>query len=643
MALICISKLSKNQVNLADKLAAPTILALRRDPRLLHLPPYLSVLCVIIGIVWLFLLPLDNYSRRTYISENALLPGQVHTYFGGSEQNIFNAYRHEVVGLADQPQGTISLKLEEILKSSGLKVATQKYKYKAGGNEYGGENVYGVLHAPRGDATEAIVLIAAWRNMEEELNQSGVALALTLARYFKRWSLWSKDIIFLFTPDSKAGPQAWVEAYHDGRSSPDVGSLPLKSGALEGAIAIDNPKDHRFEKLHISYDGLNGQLPNLDLFNTAVSVSAGQHGIPAVLQRMWQHDDTYEERLRTIIRSMTNQGLGHGSGPHSSFIPYHVDAITLTTVGTGWQDDMALGRVVESLFRSLNNLMEHFHQSFFLYLLMQTNRFVSIGTYLPSAMLVSASFTIMALALWVASGRPPKSNANQSIKEPISGMEKTEFEIVKHRDMVAVVPKVELSIQERHLLFPVISVLAVHFLGVIPLYIFNNTAQENLTFTFTMFAIVNAILPLLLSALANHLAAPTTQHRLLFKSFSLLLLGMFLATLATINFSLSFFIGLLSSPLSIVGPLAFPSESKTSASSAPRSLTVRRVVENVILQIISPPAMCFAVCWATGISIEHVLTEAVFGWEIWGLWTQVIVWCIWWPAWLAGAIGASPV
>ena len=80
----------------------------------------------------------------------------------------------------------ISAKLGEILKSSGLKVATQKYKYKAGGNEYGGENVYAVLHAPRGDATEAIVLVAAWRNMEDQLNQSGVALALTLARYFKR-------------------------------------------------------------------------------------------------------------------------------------------------------------------------------------------------------------------------------------------------------------------------------------------------------------------------------------------------------------------------------------------------------------------------------------------------------------------------
>ena len=268
-----------------------------------------------------------------------------------------------------------------------------------------------------------------------------------------------------------------MDAYHDGHSPPDVASLPLKSGALEGAIVVDNPKDHRFEKIHISYDGLNGQLPNLDLFNTAVSVSSGQHGIPAVLQRMWKHDDNYQERLETIFRSMTNQGLGHGTGPHSSFIPYHVDAITLSTVGTGWQDDMAFGRVVESMFRSLNNLMEHFHQSFFLYLLMQTNRFVSIGTYLPSAMLVSASYTIMALALWIASGRPPKSNVAQPTKET-SSKKPIEMEMVKSGSMAAIIPKQELSIRERHLLSPVISVLALHFLGVVPLYIFNNIAQK---------------------------------------------------------------------------------------------------------------------------------------------------------------------
>lgn len=76
-------------------------------------------------------------------------------------------------------------KVGEIFCSSGLKVARQKYEYHAAGNIYAGENIYAILHAPRGDATEAIVLVAAWRNMEDELNQSGVALVLTLARYFK--------------------------------------------------------------------------------------------------------------------------------------------------------------------------------------------------------------------------------------------------------------------------------------------------------------------------------------------------------------------------------------------------------------------------------------------------------------------------
>jgi glycosylphosphatidylinositol transamidase len=440
---------------------------------------------VLIGIAYFLLLPLNDYSRNTYISENALLPGQVHTYFAGSEQNIFNAYRHEVEALSGESQDAISAKLSEILKSSGLKVATQKYNYKASGNEYGGENTYAVLHAPRGDATEAIVLVAAWKNVDNEPNTSGVALVLTLARYFKRWSLWSKDIIFLFTSDSKAGPQAWVEAYHDGHDPAEVEPLPLKSGALEGAIVVDNPLNHRFESLHISYDGINGQLPNLDLFNTAASVSGGQHGIPPTLQKMWKHRDTYSDRLKTMLRGMANQGLGHASGPHSSFIPYHVDAITLRTVGDGWQDDMALGRVVESLFRSLNNLMEHFHQSFFLYILMQTNRFVSIGTYLPSAMLVAASFTIMAIALWIASGRVPLPPSSETITEQSTDTiskknekEIQEFEIVKKDGMTAAVPKQELAIQERQLFYPIALVLGFHFLGILPLYIFNHAPQK---------------------------------------------------------------------------------------------------------------------------------------------------------------------
>jgi glycosylphosphatidylinositol transamidase len=315
--------------------------------------------------------------------------------------------------------------------------------------------------------------------MEGKLNRSGVALVLTLARYFKRWSLWSKDIIFLVTADSKAGPQAWVDAYHDTHQSPAIDSLPLKSGALQGAIVIDYPFDHRFESIHIVYDGINGQLPNLDLLNTVVSIASGQMGIGVSLQQMWHHSDSYRDRLQTMLRGMLNQGLGHASGPHSSFIPYHVDAITLQPFGDGWQDEMAMGRVIESTFRSLNNLLEHLHQSFFFYLLMQANRFVSIGTYLPSAMLVAVNFTIMAIFLWVKSGSLERSNAKVASTTTAEGGEKkTPLAVVQEGDAKALVPEEVLAVRERELFLPLAVVAGSQFLGVLPLYIFNHTPQN---------------------------------------------------------------------------------------------------------------------------------------------------------------------
>lgn len=77
---------------------------LRNNPQLLfiRLPNLLSILCVVIGVVWLLLLPLNEYSRQTYISENALLPGQVHAYFSGSEQNVFRGYKNELEGLLNE-------------------------------------------------------------------------------------------------------------------------------------------------------------------------------------------------------------------------------------------------------------------------------------------------------------------------------------------------------------------------------------------------------------------------------------------------------------------------------------------------------------------------------------------------------------
>jgi GPI-anchor transamidase subunit GAA1 len=287
--------------------------------------------------------------------------------------------------------------------------------------------------------------------------------------------LWSKDIIFLVTPDIDSGPQAWISAYHATHNPGAIDSLPLKSGALQAAVCIDLPFDHRFEKISISYDGINGQLPNLDLVNTAVSVASGQMGIGTSIQGMHDHDDSYNARLMTMLRGMSNQAGGHGTGAHSVFMPYHIHAITLTATGDGWQDEMALGRTVESICRSLNNLLEHFHQSFFFYLLMQTNRFVSIGTYLPSAMAVAAGFTIMAIYLWVKSGyievpyRPGQQNTNierdSSATKSLLGDEG--LSCPSERPLAH-------TKTDRQLLEPIFLILSVHLLGLAPLYFSNH-------------------------------------------------------------------------------------------------------------------------------------------------------------------------
>lgn len=259
-----------------------------------------------------------------------------------------------------------------------------------------------------------------------------------------------------------------MDAYHDAHDSNNVASLPLKSGALQGAIAIDYAMDQRFDGIHIIYDGTNGQLPNLDLINSIVNIGGGQMGMQTAIQGMQHHNDSYRDRLMTMLRGMLKQGLGICAGPHSSFIPYHVDAVTLQPYGEGWHDEMAMGRVIEGTFRSLNNLLEHLHQSFFFYLLMQRDRFVSIGTYLPSAMLLAANFTIMAIFLWVKSGQP----AAQVQMPVVATFEKPAPAKPTFSKTPGIPPAINST--ERDLSLPLGIVAGCHAASVIPLFVLSN-------------------------------------------------------------------------------------------------------------------------------------------------------------------------
>ena len=68
------------------------------------------------------------------------------------------------------------------------------------------------------------------------------------------------------------------------------------------------------------------------------------------------------------------QATGMPSGNHGLFHKFGIEALTIEGVlrrrssNRGLPVSDTMGRIIEGVFRSLNNLLERFHQSFFFYL-----------------------------------------------------------------------------------------------------------------------------------------------------------------------------------------------------------------------------------------------------------------------------------
>lgn len=54
-----------------------------------------------------------------------------------------------------------------------------------------------------------------------------------------------------------------------------------------------------------------------------------------------------------------------------------------------------VARILEGTLRSLNNILEKFHQSYFLYVLAHPRKFVSVAFYMPTTGLLIASLTLL--------------------------------------------------------------------------------------------------------------------------------------------------------------------------------------------------------------------------------------------------------
>lgn len=78
-----------------------------------------------------------------------------------------------------------------------------------------------------------------------------------------------------------------------------------------------------------------------------------------------------------------------------------------------------LYRLVEGVIRSVNNLLEKFHQSFFLYLMTSPSRFVSVGIYMIAFALLVAPLPLVAAALF-SDATKSKSRKDDIPLEPFS-------------------------------------------------------------------------------------------------------------------------------------------------------------------------------------------------------------------------------
>ncbi|XXG70863.1 hypothetical protein AAC387_Pa07g0250 [Persea americana] len=128
-----------------------------------------------------------------------------------------------------------------------------------------------------------------------------------------------------------------------------------RAGTMAAALVfkiVDKQEEAEKDALSIHAEASNGQMPNLDLINIV-------------------------HYLAVHRQDLHVKALGMPTGSHGAFCDYQIDAITeeispkISLNNEIGHSTFLLrgGRLIEGVVHSVNNLLERFHQSFFLYFL----------------------------------------------------------------------------------------------------------------------------------------------------------------------------------------------------------------------------------------------------------------------------------
>lgn len=554
----------------------------------------ISFLLAVASVGWLLVLPIDGQYRNTYISENALMPGQVTSYFRESEWNYVRGFRSEVTEWDWTEKSTKNEVLELWLQDFGWSVS----KYHD--DKTNTNTLYSLKYAPRGDNTEAMVLVVPYFTSDGEPNKGGFAMAPALANYFAKMSIWSKNLILVFPRNGHSALRSWVEAYHT--------TLDATAGSIEAALVIEYPSElDKFGHLEISYEGLNGQLPNLDLINTVTTV-AGHEGIRVSVQESGpDFKNDYWSRLRVLAMGflrLATAGLFENSHGCEAFSGWQIQAITLTAKADQHGPDVTqFGRIVDSTFRSVNNLLEKFHQSFFFYLLLSPYNFVSIGTYLPAAAMVAVSFAI------------------GSLYSLASGVTTAQF-IANIGDVVFA--------------FTAIEVLCMIFSLSLQRLVVGSADGHSTAEKAIISLITITIIMASTAAGGRRVKLLSKTHSFMLLSFALYFIAMLITSMLIVHFSLAFSIGICTLPLTFVQPLINRSVTDPSA-----AFKINLKIAACLL-LSSPVTVIIGLGYFFDNGGFAGVTSLAYGlfvsWETMQTWTYFVIALGWLPAWVAVVI-----
>ncbi|KAL8266398.1 hypothetical protein R6Q59_003742 [Mikania micrantha] len=471
-----------------------------------------SVVCCIAGVLALLLFPV--LAKKTYVSENALLPGSANPTISDQDFLGANTFIDELTILKLKSQNTGMYTKPHILSRgiprlialhiANLGVEVSYHRFQKQSNKFHplhfftspnaeannlnetcgsyGTNTVGIIRAPRGDGKESIVLVTPYNPVNLTQNEA-LSLGLTYAMFslLTQVSWLAKDIVWL-AADSQYGQYnsvaAWLRDYHtpsfdglgkllsascqrsnavhesklDMSNEEEVSDTFRHAGTMAAALVIkvaNRSEEAEEDAVSIYVEASNGQMPNLDLISVVSYMAVYEEGLRVQVEKLVSLLDSrwlnfigevfetvaniarrlnpqwkfgipvkeYVEGSATLVNSLFQQAIGVPTGSHGAFRDYQVDALTmeisvkLSSTDKGSQTELLLqgGRLIEEVVRSVNNLLEKFHQSFFLYLLTLSNKFVSVGVYMIAFLLLVAPLPVLAASL--------SSDANKSIPE----------------------------------------------------------------------------------------------------------------------------------------------------------------------------------------------------------------------------------